>query len=1104
MYSALLVGLLVAVLSGFDTGAIDIARGADGRMGGVCITLLAGALILDRFSRLSGALRLVGLVIALVGVGRQIGEGGAGWVVPTSEGDAASQSLYSALAVFLISVGALRVRLGRFQLSQMAMAASALMALIAVFGRLIDLALPALSSHSTLMPLLTALAVVLLIVAQLARYPEDSICQMISAGGRSSLTLKLAVPVVGVIIVAIGGVHWVAMSSIRKSHDDQIVNEAHLAMSSLRGVFVASSNDGDAQRGLEEMLRAGRVTDAVVVNARTHRVVASSHREWIGQLLFSLPWEGYAEEIWAAIETGRESLDMGHLGGQVVDLTAFVTRSRPRADAGSEAARSDGMVAMLHIRADDIRFRMTSQMRQLGVVIAGVFLVTCVFAAYLVRIRLLKRISHIADVIQRWSQGEVELRTTRVADDELGRIAGSLNNMLDMVEAQRQQISLLATVSRRTTNAVLLLDIDQRIVWANEAFTRMSGYESWDCLTKKLDTIAFCERTDSDTVARIREAIANREGIRTEILLHGMEGHEYWVDLDIQPMRNDNGEFNGFIVIQTDIDARKTTELELDRVRGHLYTAIETIDAAVVMYDRDGRFVMCNSTYRETGFVRSDLLVRGTPIERIVTAFFEKYPAMMRDRPLDQCVADELTRYRSGAATWTVFLGDQYLRLSTRPTPDGGIVCVGIDVTEIELIHTELNAAFEAAESANRTKTEFLANMSHEIRTPMSAILGYAEMLNDDENVWGDPEKRRDYLKVIERSGEHLMSIINDILDLSKIEAGKMTIEDIPFDPMSLVRNVAELYDVNARLKELKLGVIAESPAPKRILGDPVRVQQVICNLVGNAIKFTKDGGVRIIVRVDDHAERSRLVISVNDTGIGMTSEQMSRLFNAFEQAETSTSRRFGGTGLGLRISKRLMELMGGTLSVASTLGQGSDFTLSLPLRIADADGGDAVSTSTAAGADESDNVCKLADRRVLLMEDGVDNQKLIRHLLESAGAEVKVTDNGRDGICAMTVDGTLDGALRSPAPFDLILTDVQMPEMDGYAASELLRDMGCSTPIVVLTADAMAGTAERCLAAGCDSFVSKPVSRATLIEVCVRAIEANAAMKRSLSDQAR
>ena len=387
----------------------------------------------------------------------------------------------------------------------------------------------------------------------------------------------------------------------------------------------------------------------------------------------------------------------------------------------------------------------------------------------------------------------------------------------------------------------------------------------------------------------------------------------------------------------------------------------------------------------------------------------------------------------------------------------------------------ELEERVVEADAANRAKSEFLANMSHEIRTPLTAVLGYADLLLDLDVSASD---RVNYVQTIRRNGEHLLTVLNDLLDLSKIEAGKMTIEAAEVSPAQIAVDVASLMRVRALAKELDLTVRFVTPVPERIRCDGTRLRQILMNLVGNAIKFTARGTVAIEVACHGaDGPVPNLMFEVVDDGIGMTAEQMERLFVPFAQADGSTTRRFGGTGLGLVICKRLAEMLGGAIDVDSQPGRGSRFTLSVatgPL-----DDVEMLDGIHEACVEEPKGPAARAPLRgsVLLAEDGLDNQLLVSALLRRAGARVTIVENGR-----LAVERAL-AAEAEGAPFDVVLMDMQMPELDGYGATATLRARGYRWPIIALTAHAMASDRERCLAAGCTDFLTKPIERARLIE---------------------
>ncbi len=414
----------------------------------------------------------------------------------------------------------------------------------------------------------------------------------------------------------------------------------------------------------------------------------------------------------------------------------------------------------------------------------------------------------------------------------------------------------------------------------------------------------------------------------------------------------------------------------------------------------------------------------------------------------------------------------------------------------------ELEVAKREAEQATRFKSEFLANMSHEIRTPMTAIRGFTELLAEAGPEL-EPETRAEYLHTIRRNSDHLLAIINDILDLSKIEAKRMSVELIETAPEQILFDVASLMQVKARERGVRYQVVRATPLPAVIHSDPVRLRQILVNLVGNAIKFTEKGEVTVLVSLD-RADRDRPVIrfEVKDTGIGMTPDQAGRIFRAFTQADASTTRKFGGTGLGLRISQGLATLLGGDIQFSSVFGEGSRFTLTLPTGpidgvklIAPADAGKVLTENDPKVSAPTPELGPLLEgTRVYFVEDGLDNQRLIRFHLERAGAVVTVFENGRDCLCALTEDGTVDGSLRTEPPCDLVLTDMQMPEMDGYTLARQLRRAGWSGPIIALTAHAMDGVQQRCLDAGCNDYASKPIDRLQLLRTCAQWASGHAA----------
>ncbi len=408
-----------------------------------------------------------------------------------------------------------------------------------------------------------------------------------------------------------------------------------------------------------------------------------------------------------------------------------------------------------------------------------------------------------------------------------------------------------------------------------------------------------------------------------------------------------------------------------------------------------------------------------------------------------------------------------------------------------------LQSARALAEAATLSKSMFLANMSHEIRTPMTAILGFMDLLSDEKV---DPKERAFAASAIRRNSGHLLTLINDILDLSKIEAGGMGVEIISCEPLNTIQDVVESMQGRAQEQGLELFVELKAPIPKFIETDPTRLRQILINLIGNAIKFTEHGGVKVVIdltnekpepRIDEDSSdtpsaETRLRIQVMDTGIGIDDAQRNRLFRPFTQADSTTTRRFGGTGLGLTISRRFSRMLGGDITSSSEVGLGSVFTVEVG--VGNANWNEMVSTLPLGLHEKFDFKFKKAaatneptqstnEITVLVAEDGEDNQRLIFHHLSRAGMKVIVANNGREAL-----DLAVAAQKQSRAP-DVILMDMQMPIMDGYEATVKLRELGWRGAIVAITAHAMTGDRERCTQVGCDDYLTKPIDSNVLIQ---------------------
>jgi len=505
-------------------------------------------------------------------------------------------------------------------------------------------------------------------------------------------------------------------------------------------------------------------------------------------------------------------------------------------------------------------------------------------------------------------------------------------------------------------------------------------------------------------------------------------------------------------------------------IPGRVRTAFDTLAEGLMVLDPAGRIVLANRAFSEVVGEDSDALI-GRP----ATGLGWSQPTLpgVENTPWQQVFTDgqprrnvlmHLTDADGRARTFMV---------NASPVPGAGGQPAGTlisldDVTTLEEKEVQLRLARDEAEAANRAKSDFLANMSHEIRTPMNAILGFAELLR---RGWqNNPQDTRRHLDTILGSGRHLLALINDILDLSKVEAGRLEVERVPCAVHQVVHEVADIMRLRAEEKGVRLVVAFPGALPATVLTDPARVRQIVTNLIGNALKFTLQGEVTVTLRLVDAAGDTtpRLAIDIADTGIGIPADKLDAIFEPFVQAEASTTRQFGGTGLGLAISRRFARALGGDVTVSSTPGQGSTFHVLLDAGALD--GIDwlapqALSAVRRPQAASGATHWQFDAGRVLVVDDGPENRELVRLVLESAGLTVL---EACDGAVALDV-------VEREAP-DLVLMDVQMPVMDGYTATRKLRERGFTLPVLALTANAMKGFEHQIEAAGFTGYLTKPV----------------------------
>ena len=638
-----------------------------------------------------------------------------------------------------------------------------------------------------------------------------------------------------------------------------------------------------------------------------------------------------------------------------------------------------------------------------------------------------------------------------------------------LIEAEnrmRRRIQILSEIVFET-------DAAGKLVFLNDAWKRMSGIAP-DAATGR-PLLDFIHEPDRALLERmLAEPVAGGESVYPQLRVRRGDGALIWVEVSIGRIAN-----GGVVGMMRDVTRQKEARDELAK----LSLVASATEDLVIITDPEQRIEWVNDSFtRRTGYTLED--VRGKRPGRVLQGSKSDAGAINRIREAlrrNEVVREELLNYaKNGDPYWVS------VHISPIFSEEGAVqryVSVQVDVTdrkryEEEILRqkalledrvrertAELARAKEQAEAATAAKGQFLANMSHEIRTPLNAIIGLSHLCLQT----GLDADQRDYLVKTQRAAQNLMQTVNDVLDFSKMEAGGLTLEARPFDLEATLASIDSIVGYLARAKSITLAVRMGDGVPRALSGDSFRLEQVLLNLAGNAVKFTAAGGVTIEVRRAGGDDTTvELEFLVRDTGIGLSADERDRLFRPFSQADASTTRRFGGTGLGLSICKRIVDLMDGRIWVESEPGQGSTFAFRVRFPVA------AESALAAARAREMSGQPARLLGRILVAEDNEFNQQILVELLQGAGATVEVAGNGREAL----------EILRAAAvPFDLVLMDVQMPEMDGFEATRQIRadPALAGVPVVAMTANAGDDDRQRCLEACMDGFESKPINPARI-----------------------
>jgi len=696
-------------------------------------------------------------------------------------------------------------------------------------------------------------------------------------------------------------------------------------------------------------------------------------------------------------------------------------------------------------------------------------LLLIVIVLWLVHSRVVDPLGKLTHAIRRLATGDLSVEIPLVESrNEIGELASGVNVFRSLAQRTEETMQTLETLRDQLQEAEIVaglgywvIDLESgALTWSDQVY-RMFGIPFGTSVD--LSLFLQCVHPDDRTTLEMAWQGAVATGGLYQI------DHRIVVDGTVRWMREraDLSRRMGNTVVGTvlDITERKSAEAE----RLELLERIEkALDEIYVFDDTTLHFEYVNAgALKNLGYTLGEM--RGmTPldIKPVLTepAFRTMIQPLLDGRQEE--LLFETVHSRKDGSTYPV---EVHLRHS-KSERGGKFAAFIMDITERKRMEASLRAAKEGAEAASRAKSEFLATMSHEIRTPLNGVIGFAQLLA----MTGLDETQREYVAGIQQSGENLLLLINDILDLSRIEAGMIQMESVPFSLPDVIESVILSQTSSIIAKNLTLRQELK-PLPPVLMGDQLRIRQILLNLLGNAVKFTEQGSITLSAEVrEEQDERVLIHLSVSDTGIGIDPEAISRIFDPFVQADQSTTRRFGGTGLGLAICRRLTGMMGGTIEVESTPGVGSTFHLFLPLERPREERG------VGGGPSLATREVPLPPMRVLMAEDSPINQRTLQLMLQKMGQEVIIVDNGEKAVERWRQGG-----------IDLIIMDIRMPIMDGVEATALIRreeeQSGGHTPIIALTADALSGVEKRLLASGFDHYLTKPLQMRELREVLQR-----------------
>jgi PAS domain S-box-containing protein len=896
-----------------------------------------------------------------------------------------------------------------------------------------------------------------------------------------SLHGKLLVPLFLLGTVAIISFTWMinhtfsnALEKLERQRADQLVHAINYAIEMV-----------DKPESLQRLINAlGAKEDVnliLVIAGNPQRIIAATDSNWLGKAASELQLRYLNQELQQAQQL-QQPLFYYHNKSKQFNYTVPLKLSKQLGEIAIDT--------VIVIYLNTIQMEQNTYQANWQIFIWTVSLITLLmlFIYALFKQIVLKPTNAIGAAITQRLAGNQTAYAPLLAHDEIGALADMFNTLLEKQEKIETELRKLALVAKHTDNAVIISDAQVKIEWVNEGFTRITGYTLAEVVGKRAGVFLQGPKTNSATLAYIRQALQRGEGFQAELLNYGKTGRQYWIAIEVQPIRNEQGQIIYFIAIERDITQRKEAE---EKLRQQTQIIDQTHDS-VISTDIDYHINSWNKgAERSFGYTSQEII--GKHIDLLIQAEKREVYKKIIFEPLFVHSNHEIEISLLKKSGEEFFV---HLSLSLLKNDEGevtGFIGFAIDISERKRLEEALKAertllaqrveertaALTTANTelakANHLKDEFLASMSHELRTPLNSILGLTEVLIEQlpEKV---NEAQLKSLNIIYNSGKHLLSLINDILDLAKIEAGKAELQMTVFNLIEVVN--ASLLAIKPLAQKKQLQVLSNLPNDYLTLcADQQRIRQILINLLNNAVKFTPEGGT---ITLAVAMEPPTVKMSVADTGIGIATEHLSRLFKPFEQLDGGLARQFEGTGLGLTLVQRLVEMHRGSVQVVSEVGKGSCFTVTLPHLVTLSD---AVPSPVAASTTHSLQKSSGKFPLILLVEESQSDIEMFQeycrevdYRLILARRETEVFSRLGDEVPA------------------LMLLNIQISSMDGLEVARRVREHEeyLHLPIIALIAVTMPGDRERCLEAGINDYLSKPINPSELTSIMERYLVIN------------